>query len=454
MLYIKNVGPKSLGDNDMHLYNTYLVASGKYPVSPKFNVEKSNFSVKKMQVKVPKNVAVSDGQDGSYEKYVMSPFKTDPNKGLQYISSKSSNTTPTKIGVRTQYPPLNWGIQALGFKTGSILHKSVYTSWQFARVANLTLFIIFMMIAIILIPKGKFILSLIGSFPLTVFLASSLSADAVNISVSSLFVAYVLHLRNKSLNENQSIKLSQMLVLGAFVIVFFNLKVAYVPMLILIFLIPNYFYSMRNKILSMGASGLIGLSSYLMWSHKYSSILYGFPNSHKNFQFLLHHLFQGIFATFVYILTYPFSVISQMYSDYGSMLIVVTLFLISFILYTLFILNHSRFSSESANYSTNQKIIYYWPIILSVLAYLMVMFLTVFVLLATWTKIYSGGIGQTYRITDIQGFQARYLLPLMPMLATVYAVSDEYVILSSKNSDQMNLSIKKVILKFVHKLRK
>lgn len=230
----------------MHVYNTYVVATGQ--VKRDFINDPETNGIKKMTFRGPANILSLNGADFEYPDRVLSPFSKDPKLDTQVNSYKNTSNKEVEKSVRTQYPPLNWVIPAMGLKLGLLLHTDAYTSWQFARVANLVGFIIIIVLAIVFAPKGKWLFASIGSFPLSVFLASSVSADAVNISVSALFVALIMNLRNEGWKDKQisNWQISWLMIL---VVVFFNLKVAYVPMLILILLIRILFIVLRKNFL-------------------------------------------------------------------------------------------------------------------------------------------------------------------------------------------------------------
>lgn len=420
-LYLKNVGPKSVGDYDMQMYNTYVVATGK--MNKHFKNDSTSYDIKKMIFYGPANLLSLDGADNSYPNKVLSPFSKDDQLDIQLKSFKSLTSSNIEKLDRTQYPPLNWLIQAIGMKVGLITKVSPYLTWQMARIANLIGFIIIISCAILLVPRGKWLFAAIGSFPLSIFLGSSLSADAVNISISALLVAYVLYLRDKALQSNGKISNLKMLLLMLLVIIFFNLKVAYVPMLIIILLVPNSFYTLKQKIVTLGISGTVGLTSYLLWSHTYSTVFTSFGSLSQNLAFVKDHLMSAIYSVIVFTINMPFFLSGIGNADNWSKVGVLTTLFMIFILIVALAFNINSFK-EAELFTLSEKINHYSPILLGLVAYFGSMLILSMVLLMTWTKVYPGGSGYTYIMNDIQGFQSRYFLPIMPLFALIYALSD------------------------------
>ncbi|CAH1852757.1 Predicted membrane protein [Leuconostocaceae bacterium R-53105] len=416
----------------MHFYNTYILATGQF--NDNFKSDLENHNMKKMVFVGPENFLNLNGADYGYEGKILSPLEKDPNWQEQLDSYNISNGS-TRHLVRTQYPPLNWIFQAIGLKIGMLLHQSPFHAWQMARVANFCGFITIMILAIVIIPRGKWVLTAVGIFPISVFLASSMSGDAINISISALLVAYIMHLRFSS-QQYQIIKLSQIIKLMGLVLIIFNLKVAYVPMLVIIFLIPNKFYSLKKKIISVGIASLLGLLMYWLWSSKFGTVLLGFADLPQNILFVKEHLITALFSVIIFTLNIPFYFIAGLSTGgaVGVLGFITIIFAILLIIQTISV----NYQSININVSKlSERIMLYLPIMLGLLAFLGVMMLTSFALLTTWTKVYPGGVGKTFGMTDIQGLQARYLVPLMPLIALIYGVSKDFIV-TAKNSISEN----------------
>ncbi|MBS9334889.1 DUF2142 domain-containing protein [Fructobacillus sp. M1-10] len=430
-LYVTNIGPKTLGDYDMHLFNTYALATGQ--VKGSFEADSDSHNMKKMVIHGSKSYLSREGANWAYENSVINPFQKDENLDLQVKSFNGPNTS-TKELVRTQYPMINWMFPAVGLKVGMLLKLGTFQAWTLARIANLMSYVFIMALSITLLPKGKWLFSAIGSFPLSVFLASSVSADATNISVTALFVAFILNLK-KSSTLNNKISHTEIAFLMLFTVIFFNLKVAYVPVLLLVFLLPNKFFSIRKKLLAGSGSVLIGLVSYFLWSKTFSTVLTSFYGLQDNVSFVKHHLISAFFACWNFALNTPLYFLSAIGTDSaGAKLSALTAMFGIFILVLSIIFNYNSFSGND-NIKLTSRISKYFPIILAVTVYFAVLLLTLFVLLVTWTKVYPGGIDKTYDVSDIKGLQMRYFLPLMFLSVLFYYVDDSCEVSKSERKN-------------------
>ncbi|MCO0831681.1 DUF2142 domain-containing protein [Fructobacillus sp. W13] len=421
ILYLQNVGPKSVGDYEMHMYNTYALATGN--ISNKFDHHADQFKNAKSVVYGPESILTMNGGDPGYpDQRVMKPFTRD----YQVDEQLKNNLIPSDLKgvhpVRSQYPSINWLFQAIGFKIGLKLHLSSYNIWQSARIANLIAFIIVISLSIIIIPQGKWLISLASSFPLTVFIAASISADSINISVATLFVSFVMSLREKSYSTSK-INKKEIAALMLFVLLFFCLKVAYVPMLILILVIPNHFFNFKLKTICIGLAGILSMIYYLVWSKLNATVLLDIADLNQNIHYIKTHLIQTIFSLFSFSVNLLPMKLGMAQIDGESFLGPVTFAFILILFAIAFYANIDKFKILQ-KLNLKEKVIYGSPLIYAVIAYIGSIMITSASLLATWTTVYFRTDGPVQALSDVQGFQIRYILPLIPLLTIMYCLTD------------------------------
>lgn len=143
-----------------------------------------------------------------------------------------------------------------------------------------------------------------------------------------------------------------------------------------------------------------------------------------NVTFIKEHIVQAVFAVFSQTILIPFKFLSEI--DQPGSATTLGFLTISFIIVITIVLFLSQKEelTISSSASLKDSLLLFYPIILAVGAYLMAVGLTEAALLVSWTKVYPGG--KTFDITDIQGFQARYLLPLAPLTLMIYGVSKRF----------------------------
>jgi uncharacterized membrane protein len=108
----------------------------------------------------------------------------------------------------------------------------------------------------------------------------------------------------------------------------------------------------------------------------------------------------------------------------GANLGFITILFVIFILVASIIINYQNFVFLNEDTLKTRFLVFY-PVIIAFLAYFFTIALTQTALLATWTQVYPGP--GKYDITNIQGFQARYLLPVAPLLLITYSTSKQYI---------------------------
>lgn len=90
------------------------------------------------------------------------------------------------------YPPVVYIPQAIGIMLGRIVSDKVIVFFYMARIVNLAVYIILGYLSIRAVVYGKWAFVAIGLLPMSIFVAASLSADALTIGLAMLFVALVV----------------------------------------------------------------------------------------------------------------------------------------------------------------------------------------------------------------------------------------------------------------------
>ncbi len=117
----------------------------------------------------------------------------------QYIGQKLDPANKTSIAFEgaAVYSPIAYVPQVVGMSAGKLLGLSPLLIFWLGRIANLAFFILLSVIAIRLLPFAKWALVFVLMNPMTLFLAASLSGDALIIAAATLYTALVLKLASK-----------------------------------------------------------------------------------------------------------------------------------------------------------------------------------------------------------------------------------------------------------------
>ncbi len=158
-----------------------------------------------------------------------------------------------------------------------------------ARVANLIAYLLVATTAVRLAPIHKWTLALVALMPMSVFLAASLSADAVTIGLSLLVVALTLNLALGSKRPSRR----SFLALGVLLALLALSKQAYVGLSLLFFVIPaTKFSSPGRRWLIAGLMIGLPLAIDAAWTYSLRELyvpMYSYVNPQGQFHWILHH---------------------------------------------------------------------------------------------------------------------------------------------------------------------
>lgn len=125
----------------------------------------------------------------------------------------------------------------IGFTVARLLSLGYYPMLMIGRLCMLAFYVFAASWAIKKIPVGKMALFLTALLPMSLHLAASLSYDAVILALSMMTFSYIIHL---AYGEVEKIRWKEILTMLALAVLLAPCKVGvYLPVLILIFLIPR-----------------------------------------------------------------------------------------------------------------------------------------------------------------------------------------------------------------------
>ena len=149
-------------------------------------------------------------------------------KEEENVISPRSNFLP-KLPISVYIP------QAVGLTIGRVLKLDNIRLVYCGRFTNLLFFIVGTAIAIKIIPHGKWIIFAICQIPLVMEVVTSYSYDAFILAMSFILIAYILKLNE----QKEKISKKQLFILEVLSIIYAPLKIIYLPIITLAFLIPN-----------------------------------------------------------------------------------------------------------------------------------------------------------------------------------------------------------------------
>ena len=276
-----------------------------------------------------------------------------------------------------------------------------------ARIINMIIAIFLLYAAIKIMPFGKLGMLISMCFPIAIEGFTSMSPDAITISVAYLFTAYVL---NIVFNKEKMVRKVDVFVLAVLSILISLCKIVYLPLVGLLLLIPREkFKTRKQQVLTVGIIMAVSIIANLVWlgvSSMYLS-MYKDGNSGDQLSTLLHNPIEYLQRLFTTISVFGGD---YLYSLLGSELgwnefaYMYTLFPLLFGL--LFIYANTSDESIKVRLTKYQNII----IGLIILAVVGLIFTSLYI---QWNEPQN---------TTIIGVQGRYFIPLIP-IATFFIFS-------------------------------
>ena len=153
--------------------------------------------------------------------------------------------------------------QAIGIFITRIFTDKVLLLAYGGRIMNILFSILLIYFAIKKIPFGKKILLVLSFIPIAIEGFSSLSPDAMTISMSFFYIAYILSLAFSK--ENHIIDAKKIVILTVLSVIVALCKIVYLPLILLMFIIPKEKFKSEKKIKNIILIGLTAVIINLIW---------------------------------------------------------------------------------------------------------------------------------------------------------------------------------------------
>lgn len=410
-IFIFNISPMALPDYDMHLDNVIAMSQGDWfsiPVEQTKHLAPVAQPVGKIpNITIPakfhpknlKPLNANASQTDILNDFLTQTIHFGGGSDWRNVAATLSNSDkPKKIVLISQYPLINWLPQSVGLSVANLLHFHLGRSFMMMRFANLMFFILIFSFSVYkLLPYGKLFGYLLGLNPFIIFTVSSISGDAFTIGIVSLFIAFMAWLIMK-----KDIGKKDIVVLILLGILLFFIKIAYITLLLLIFVIPKDKLTLKRKAILFFGIGIVGSLLYLLWSKTFGYTQMLAPGLSKtNMHLLLSdpiRVIGSIFATSI-------SWSAKYLTNNG-------LYKIGLTIYVVFLL----VLVQAIYIWIRKKKVCVRLLIASLASSYCAILLTFSALYLTWTIVSGTGL-----IDVGGGFQGRYLLPLSLIAVIPYA---------------------------------
>ncbi len=400
-VYITNFGPLTGPDPEMSIAGSYSLATGQCFTSTEDKDQEiagNNASSHVQKIKLPENLAFDED---AYHKDLVTTLLTsqisqapgtytipsDEKLSLQRnkLSDDKSSTNMVESYTRAnQYTPLSYVSTAIGMKIAMLANANSWGLLFGARLSNFILFAILAILAIIVAPKAKALFVAIASLPPAIFCASSMSVDALLVGVSLFYVAFAL----KVVYDRKQLSILKMLVIAILTFAILILKAPYAPLALIYLALPRNIWPTKAKVVTSFLTLVAFFCIYGWWATNFQMV-YTIPTIDyaEQMSSVLSNLPKSILiclanAIFYLAITVPTSLL------YMAIPILATFIIIS---------------RRGDSFATSK-------VVLVVAIALITTTLIYFFLMLTWNELGSG-------LQNLSGFQERYLLPMLPVLA-------------------------------------
>lgn len=328
--------------------------------------------------------------------------------------------TPLKKGNSAFYPHNPTAYTILSYQPGvTVLWVmklfNVNPLWMFyvLRLCSLFVYMALMYAAIKIVPVKKWFFVLIGILPMTLYEAAGVSVDGLIIGLCLLFIAYVLRL---SLDENIiKLKKRDYMGFGVLMLLITICKFAYFPLIFMYFIIPSQkFESQKTRLiyfLSIFVLNIIWIFFYLLNVSIAMQGVVSLGVSTKNkssldaLRFIITHPIYYLKAVFYTVYMQTAQYVETLIGSLGWIDIILPVFATKS--YVALLLLASFFNTQGENGKYN----YDWKMKVSGLLIYLVTFVCIL------TSVYI--IYQ--QLPRIDGFQGRYLLPILPLFCLFFS---------------------------------
>lgn len=300
------------------------------------------------------------------------------------------------------YSPLQYIPHVIGVSIGKVFNFGPFLLIILGRLFNLIFFVGITMLGLKILPERKLFASAVLLSPVVMSGATTLSSDGFTYALIFLFVAYVLNF----IKTKKKISVGNRIILSLLAIFISVCKIVYLPLLLLLFLIPDICYkNKKEKWIFNIILFILGIFISLLWMHLVQGIFDSYyVNAELQKRFVFTNLFEYIF---ILIRTYMYEftmLINNLF--FGSQLYHGQLNVYSFLSLAYFILVFLIFINEKStiNISKNSKIIVIFIILLVAGLIPSALYLQH---TATWYE-----IGKEV----VTGMQGRYYIPILFLL--------------------------------------
>lgn len=305
------------------------------------------------------------------------------------------------------YSPICHIPQAFGMFITRIFGGGISVQCYAARITNMLLAIFLTYEAIKLIPFKKNIVFFLGLLPLTLMEYASMSSDAITISSCIFYISYILYLKY---NENKkNINKKDICILAITTIIVSLCKIVYVPLSLLLFLLPTEKFSSKKvkyiSTISIFIASFILNIAWLIYAATFLTEVNPGVNAAEQVKYILTNPISYLLILFrtihIYNQTFILSLCGEGLGHYNAQASVLFVFPCLIIFAMLFFVNDDKKRKEFSSFMKIMCLLIFASIVVLIYTSLYV----------AWTPCKS---------SIILGVQSRYFLPILLLTSIIF----------------------------------
>lgn len=375
-------------------------------------------------VKLPKGIELKLPYDGNLKyRDIINNFKYKINdNNISFLSGGSMDI----------YSPVQYMPQVLGIKIFKLFTSNIVLIIYGARLFNTIVGIILLTLAIKVIPSHKKIMFFIGLWPVLIQGFTTLSGDQLTISLSFLFIAYLMKLKSNS----NKLETKDIIILSILSSLLSLCKLVYILIPFLIFILPKEKYkNQKQHILTLIFTLGIPVILNVCWLLILSGVSDGsspFAVPSKNLKNFLHNPFV-FFKYFIYSLeSHGYKIITEIFNnDLLMMQLVINNTLVPTVTICTLIYLLFEKSEKKLVFSKGDKVF----MILLTISLISLIYLSDYIF---WDN---------YNTKYIYGVYGRYFIPILPIIC--YLISEKIKLNVNMKNSRVLLLISCLMINFM-----
>ena len=315
----------------------------------------------------------------------------------EYDSDREIVTEKSRMST---YSPISYMPHIVGIFITKTITSNTLVQVYVGRIFNMITCITLLYFAIKIIPYGKNMIFILSLIPIAVEGYSTLSVDGILISTSMLFISYILHIKN----DNIDVGYKQILVLSILSIIIAISKTIYLPLVILILLIPKQKFKNTNKYLIFASIFAVATIIDYLWYKNGSTNFVLREEQNIWINTILSNPIEYIGKMFYTIVVKFWTYLEEIFGGKLEYNENVSVYVFPFILLIASILITIKGKENKIKFSKSDKIL---------------MTITIIgIVIMVFTAMFASE--KRFDLPYIKGVQGRYLLPILPLIFLLF----------------------------------